>query len=239
MSNDISVGAYNGRTNIVTDYALLMAGLEGNDTMDGAMGGSAGGRGSHAIMTGNLFRMQGGEGADWVRAGLPAGSSDEGVFTFRDNRVDVRGGCGDDTVGVWTDSLQVLFDNRITIDGGRGTDTVALDLTYASEGFNFDFSDGYNGRLTSGTRLKGFEAAEAYGGTGDDTFQGGRGNDIFDGGDGVDVVILDGERCDYEVTRLDEGGMQITDLRQGCTGGTDLYDNVEAFVFDNGFFDLT
>jgi hypothetical protein len=91
MSNDISVGAYNGRTNIVTDYALLMAGLEGNDTMDGAVGGSAGGRGSHAIVTDNLFRMHGGEGADWVRAGLPAGSSDGGVFTFRDNRVDVRG----------------------------------------------------------------------------------------------------------------------------------------------------
>jgi Ca2+-binding RTX toxin-like protein len=147
------------------------------------------------------------------------------------------GGCGDDTVGVWTDSLQVLFDNRITI--GRGTDTVVLELTYASEGFNFDFSGAYDGRLTSGTRLMGFEAAEVYGGTGDDTFQGGRGNDTFYGGEGDDLVILDGARCYYQVTRLDEGGMQITDLRQGSPGGTDLYNNVETFVFDNGSFDLT
>ena len=73
---------------------------------------------------------------------------------------------------------------------------------------------------------------------GDDTFKGGCGNDSFDGGDGRDVVILDGERGDYDVTILDCGTTQITDLRRGSPGGTDLYSGVETFVFDSCSFDL-
>lgn len=93
-------------------------------------------------------------------------------------------------------------------------------------------------RLTGGIRLKAFEAAEISAGMGDDTSQGGYGDNIFNGGEATNVVILDGARCDYEVTRFDDGITQVTDLRQGSPNGSDLHAGIAALAFKNVSLDL-
>jgi len=70
-------------------------------------------------------------------------------------------------------------------------------------------------------------------------FRGGCGNDTFDGGDGIDRMILGGARDDYEVTLLDDGAKQITDLRRNSPDGVDLCYGVEILVFDTGSCELS
>ncbi|MCZ0962519.1 hypothetical protein [Paracoccus benzoatiresistens] len=243
----------NGR-GIMTHNSARLYGCEGDDTLESSMFAEPLGRDSTVIMTDNVLDLRGGEGEDVLSADLRDWPWPESTATYMDNRIDLRGGCGDDSLRLEASSAPVLSDNRITLDGGRGHDRFELDLdtfgTWSfslsdgssfefSDSINFDFSDGYDVRLVGGTRLKGFEEVLIYAGIGDDTFQGGCGNDTFDGGDGVDVVILDGARCDYEVDRLDDGRIRITDLRQGSPGGTDLFIDIEALSFDDRFHELT
>lgn len=85
-----------------------------------------------------------------------------------------------------------------------------------------------------GDLLRGLAGDDAlYGGSGPDTLQGGADDDVLMGGPGSDTALFSGSRSQYQVTRLADGSMQVTDGRAGSPDGTDLVSGVEWFWFSD------
>ena len=124
--------------------------------------------------------------------------------------------------------------NSTVLLGGSGSDTAEINMQTETADLTFDVSLSSDRRLPDGTRLFGFEALRVTSGTGDDVFQGGSGNDVFDGGQGFDQVILDGAANEYDVATVRGGWTRVTDLRLGAPEGSDLFRNVDSFVFEGG-----
>src|SRR5215813_8865859 len=69
------------------------------------------------------------------------------------------------------------------------------------------------------------------GGSGDDTLDGGAGNDVLFGGPGNDTAVFGGLRSEYQVTRMSDGSIRVSDQRAGTPDGTDSASAVELFQF--------
>ena len=78
-----------------------------------------------------------------------------------------------------------------------------------------------------------------FGYGGDDFIAGGRGNDFIDGGTGINTARYSGNHTDYSVQPLNNGGLQLTDLRVGSPSGTDQDVNIQSLLFDDGVFSFT
>ena len=70
-----------------------------------------------------------------------------------------------------------------------------------------------------------------HGGDGYDTIVGGQGNDTIVGGSGITTVYYSGARSEYQITRLENGALQIADPGTGTPEGTDTLSGVEFFRF--------
>lgn len=68
------------------------------------------------------------------------------------------------------------------------------------------------------------------GGAGDDTLSGSALNDELDGGDGYDKAVYKGVKDEYDIQKLPDGSIKITDKNPG-RDGTDILKNIEKMVF--------
>jgi glucose/arabinose dehydrogenase/uncharacterized cupredoxin-like copper-binding protein len=83
-----------------------------------------------------------------------------------------------------------------------------------------------------GDALRGLAGDDVLnGGSGDDTLDGGAGNDVLFGGPGNDTAVFGGLRSEYQVTRMSDGSIRVSDQRAGTPDGTDLASAVELFQF--------
>lgn len=186
--------------------------------------------------------VYGGEGDDYV----DAGSGDDFV----------AGGAGDDHVigGSGNDTLygdnEFLFggegvpgsdigDNLIeggsgndAIYGGLGNNTINAgsgndDIYIGSAGFLFG---GEGGRAQAGDKVQ----AIGLGGEGGIAFDLPSGINLVDGGSGFDTVHLSGQWSEYTITRTAANTYVFERLNEDGTVESNLYKNVEYFVFDGG-----
>lgn len=192
---------------------------------------NAGGR---ATLVDNIAALSGGDGADRLRVIFQPPDVSTGI-TIGGNRVVLNGGSGNDILSYSGGGLR---GNTVVLFGGAGSDTAEIDMRMETADLTFYFSEGYDRSLPDGTRLFGIEAMRVTGGDGDDVFQGGTGNDRFDGSLGFDQVILKGAASDYDITTARGGWTRVTDLRPEMPGDSDLFINVDSFVFGGGGLDL-
>src|SRR5690606_24042259 len=105
------------------------------------------------------------------------------------------GGSGDDRV--IGDAFSILGDaaagGNDWLHGGAGNDTLVGD--------EWDLDENPNGGNDT-----------LLGGAGDDLLRGNGGNDSMDGGAGSDTASFVGALSDYDVTRAEDGSIQVTDL---------------------------
>lgn len=85
---------------------------------------------------------------------------------------------------------------------------------------------------TGNDAIVGNQAANLLkGNAGIDSLTGAAGDDVLDGGTGSDTVLYGGQRSQYDVVKLADGSIQVTDLRSGSPDGRDVVWNVEWFQF--------
>jgi serralysin len=77
------------------------------------------------------------------------------------------------------------------------------------------------------------------GSAGDDQLTGGSGNDTLVGGTGTDTATFSGERSQYTISRLSDGGIEIRDLRSDALDGVDIVWTMELYQFANKLYDVT
>ncbi len=82
-----------------------------------------------------------------------------------------------------------------------------------------------NDQFTTGTGLD-----IVFGGTGDDTLIFDGGNDTFFGESGFDAVVLNADRADFLISRLDSASHSVEDI---TTGDTIAVNTVERLFFNN------
>src|SRR5262249_14621928 len=116
-------------------------------------------------------------------------------------------------------------DEHLTITGSGLGDIIALgsgnNTVIETTGSNIIF---VKDAATAGSNT-------IYGGDGYDTIVQGQGNDTIVGGSGITTVYYSGARSEYQITRLDNGGLQIADPGIGTPEGTDTLSGVEFFHF--------
>lgn len=69
------------------------------------------------------------------------------------------------------------------------------------------------------------------GNAGADSLTGGAGDDMLNGGTGSDTALYGGQRSQYDIVKLSDGSIQVTDLRSGSPDGRDVVWNTEWFQF--------
>ncbi len=128
----------------------------------------------------------------------------------------VAGTQGDDTILGSEFTIPGVYGYANGLNGGSGNDVV----TGAG---NRDLITGGSGNDT------------LDGKAGDDDLTGGAGNDSIDGGIGNDTAVFSGVRTDYDVVRLVDGSVRVTDLRStGALDGVDILAGVESLRFGDG-----
>ena len=123
-------------------------------------------------------------------------------------------------------------DEGLIITGSRLGDIIALGsgdhTVFETTGSNIIFvKDAATGSNT------------IHGGDGFDTIVGGRGNDHIFGGSGITTVYYSGARSEYQITRLDNGALQIADPGIGTPEGTDTLSGVEFFRFADDTYEFS
>ena len=124
-------------------------------------------------------------------------------------------------------------DENLTITGSGLGDIIALgsgnNTVIETTGSNIIF---VKDAATAGSNT-------IHGGDGYDTIVGGQGNDTIVGGSGITTVYYSGARSEYQITRLDDGALQIADPGIGTPEGTDTLSGVEFFRFADKTYDFT
>lgn len=91
---------------------------------------------------------------------------------------------------------------------------------------------------SSETLIAGNTADLINGAGGDDILVGNGGNDTLNGGTGRDVAQYSGNLANYNIS-IDDGIVQVTDLRSGTPDGVDTLSNLEVLRFADQDFDWT
>lgn len=196
---------------------LILTGTDGADTLVGGVGNDVldGGAGDDSL--------SGGAGSDVLRGGTGNDILDGGTGADR-----MVGGSGKDTYYVDNiGDLVIETDNepegtsglRVKLDLGSAVDKVISSISYALTNYvenltlNAD-SGKINGNGNALDNLLEGNSSDnrLNGGLGDDTLSGGLGDDTLIGGDvagtvGIDLVILDGKRADYVISRTTESSI--------------------------------
>ena len=124
-------------------------------------------------------------------------------------------------------------DENLTITGSGLGDIIALgsgnNTVIETTGSNIIF---VKDAATAGSNT-------IHGGDGYDTIVGGQGNDTIVGGSGITTVYYSGARSEYQITRLDNGALQIADPGIGTPEGTDTLSGVEFFRFADKTYDFS
>ena len=124
-------------------------------------------------------------------------------------------------------------DENLTITGSGLGDIIALgsgnNTVIETTGSNIIF---VKDAATAGSNT-------IHGGDGYDTIVGGQGNDTIVGGSGITTVYYSGARSEYQITRLDNGALQIADPGIGTPEGTDTLSGVEFFRFADKTYSFT
>lgn len=216
-------------------------GGDGNDTIDGGGGsdGIVGDAGDDVIRGGEgNDTLKGGAGHDDIKGetgqDLLMGGADADTLDGGDGDDELYGDDGNDSLiggigadKLWgndgDDTLQGQDGNDV-LDGGQGKDSL----------FGGVGDDMLNGGDGNDTLDGGTGNDQLFGGAGDDVLIGGPDTDYIDGGAGTDIIVLSGNRTDYEIKfNLAIGRFTIVDLRTGSPDGTDLAD-IEIFRFADG-----
>jgi Ca2+-binding RTX toxin-like protein len=240
--DDILFGGFDGSISAQPgDLADDLYGGKGNDTFFGGDGDD---------------RLFGGDGDDDLRADAGSDQIDGGtgadLVSYRFNEF---------TVGRTLDYRNFAATASFSWDDGRGgTDQVSnveslflagtqsddvilgslFTTPFGPTGFANNISaQGGNDTVTGGEmrdRLAGVGGNDTlFGLGGDDELVGGTGNDTIDGGTGADTAVFAGLRANYDVVRLFDGTVRVTDLRTDSSStGTDTLTNVESLVFNDG-----
>ncbi|MFC3712792.1 hypothetical protein ACFOMD_09440 [Sphingoaurantiacus capsulatus] len=217
-----------GTDQLVNVEALGVTGSQGNDEIYGSMHTQG------AEFVGYANQLSGEGGNDQLHGGgsidlLQGGAGNDQLYGLGDDD-DLNGGAGDDY-----------------LEGGAGHDTAGYNFSTRTSGVTFDVSAldlGNNVEVTDefgdtdtlyeieAFAVDGSSHADTFiGNTGNDEFYGAGGNDIFIGSAGIDRAKYDGSRDDYDVTRLQNGSIQVTDLREGSPDGVDVLTDVEELHF--------
>lgn len=212
--SEAAVAIGTGVSGIDRGFANQMSGNAGNDQITGGASDD---------------RLEGGTGDDVLDG---RGGTDLAAYDFAP---ELNGGAAIVTAGVTFTAAALTGPGTTTISAGvLGTDTLTN-----IEGVEVNGS-AYADMLTgsAGTDLiSGNGGDDALnGGGGDDYLEGGAGNDLIDGGEGTnDVAIYSGSADDYDVVRLNDGTIRVTDLRAiTASDGIDILKNVEKLRFDSG-----
>src|SRR5262245_59356823 len=124
-------------------------------------------------------------------------------------------------------------DENLTITGSGLGDIIALgsgnNTVIETTGSNIIF---VKDAATAGSNT-------IHGGDGYDTIVGGQGNDTIVGGSGITTVYYSGARSEYQITRLENGALQIADPGIGTPEGTDTLSGVEFFRFADKTYSFT
>lgn len=205
-----------------------LTGAGGNDVLRG--------NGEANVLTGQggADVLEGRGGADTLFAGSFIDGRDASNNTL-------RGGAGDDTLfgGQGADILDGGLD-RDTASYALALSAVSVNLALTSPqatGSGADTLIGIEDLVGSrfDDALSGNAQANALsGGEGNDGLFGGGGDDRLDGGAGADTARYTGARSDYAVLTLEDGRVQVTDLRKKPIDGVDLLTSVETLSFSDG-----
>lgn len=160
------------------DGHIVVAGLEGNDYIVGALGDDTiyGGDGNDIIegAQGN-DHLYGGDGDDWI--------------TDYENDDFIAGGPGNDYVSAGPGVLDTVFgnDGDDELHGGDG-----IDMVFGDDGDDMLFGEGDTDLLMGGEGNDyvdgGDSVDEVFGGNGNDWLRGGVGDDNLNGGSGNDLM---------------------------------------------------
>ncbi|EYD73863.1 type I secretion target repeat protein [Rubellimicrobium mesophilum DSM 19309] len=229
----IALFASNSGAVTISDLTLVAQGDAGADHLEFSIFSEP--RFGTSSVTDNVVELRGGLGADRLDVLMSAVPGVGGTAIVTGNAITAHGGAGGDRVAFTGNGL---IDNTVVLDGGWGYDTAVLDYSTATTDLAFDFTGGYDQTLFDGTELLSFRRVGITAGSGDDTFQGGSGPDRFTGGAGQDTAVFDGDQSDYSLTQQANGKVVVADLRDGAPDGTDVFWQVEAFVFADTVLNL-
>lgn len=217
--------------------------LGGTDTLRGIETLGIGGSNFDDVLKGSLAAV--GTDAGNQMSGL-AGND---TITGGEGDDYLNGGTGDDTLrgrgGVDMAVFEFGGQNEITgvalVSAGVTFSAAALTSTTATTQINAgvlgtDTLIGMEGVAISGSKF-----GDTLTGSGlDDFLIGEAGNDRLDGGAGADTAIYSGSREDYDVVRLADGSIRVTDLLIGASSeGTDILSNFETLTFDADVANVT
>ncbi|WP_310473926.1 cadherin domain-containing protein [Sandarakinorhabdus sp.] len=213
-----------------SEFALSSGGIiPGVDRSPGnQMSGNAG---NDSLTGGADFDLlRGGTGNDFIDG---RGGFDLAIYDFGD--IDEITGVPLATSGVtFSAAAMAIPGAAVQIEAGAlGTDTLVGVEAFQVNGTNFNDSLTGSGGNDAINGLAGNDSINGLGG--DDYLTGGVGNDAIDGGSGSDTALLGGVRTDYDVVRLLDGSVRVTDLRiTGTTDGQDTLTSVENLRFADG-----
>ena len=149
------------------------------------------------------------------------------------------GQAGNDTLSGGNDSdLLDGGDGDDILDGGFGADTlyggIGNDRLDGGADADYLYGDANNDTLIGGANND-----TLYGGDGNDVLEGGLQSDTLDGGTGTDSARFLGNKADYDIQKLSNGTVIVTDLRTNGPDGADTLTNIEILQFADGTVPLT
>src|SRR5262245_1857778 len=238
----------------------IMYGHAGADTMNGGDGidtvSYAGSSSGAQVNLASMF-FGGSAAGDWITGveyltgtaydDVLVGHNDDNVFNggqghdilngWEGNDLLIGGAGGDDLHGYagndtasYVGSNAAVIVNLMTGEGfgghAEGDTLIGIDNLIGSS-----FDDGFVGDEW-GNAFDGADGADTLKGAGgSDVLTGGRGNDALFGGGDDDTAMFSGHYADYQFTQLDNGNVEVVDLRPGSPDGTDTLSSVERLQF--------
>ncbi|QRM31522.1 calcium-binding protein [Microvirga sp. VF16] len=190
-----------------------LAGLGGNDTLDGGYGGDHldGGEGDDILRGGaGADRLVGGSGTDWVSY----------AYTMQGVSVSLANGGG---YGV-ADAAGDTYDGIENVEGSQGWDMLAGDAG----------ANGLSGLSGNDTLLGQAGNDTLDGGVGDDTLLGGAGADHLIGSFGIDWVSYADAAGGVNVSLAEGRGYHGSLGGGGADAAGDTYDNIENLEGSHG-----
>ena len=225
------------------DFTLVDP-LGGTDTLRGIEIVGIGGSNFGDVLKGSLTAVSLGTNPNPIFRGFAnqmGGLAGNDSMTGGEGDDSLDGGTGNDTLvgrgGI--DRAIYAFDgiNEIT-----GADLVTSGVTFSAAALvsatgTTQINAGVLGTdsLTGieGVSISGSNFADTLTGSGlGDWIRGNDGNDRLDGGAGADLAVYNGSRADYDVVRLDDGTIRVTNVSaSGLLEGTDTLSNFETLAF--------
>jgi VCBS repeat-containing protein len=148
-------------------------------------------------------------------------------------------------------NTRIAFNNAtagVTVDLGAGTargtangDTAGVGFDTITGGVNSvqgsNFADIITGGTGNDTLFGGGGNDTLNGGLGSDTITGGAGSDTIDGGAGTDMAVFTGVKSNYTISfdTPAAGQIQVLNIGNANSDGTDVLTNVEMLQFADGF----